>query len=158
MHETALHRSASEEGAQASLMFFETRGALARAVAAGVYLASVALFVLVQEIGLWLRREERRAWWAGTGRDVLNAVGVAAVTASLRAYGFPLPSALGLGATLTLALFGTSLYMETRAGVARRRLWALVVAFVLASPLLLFPREILALFARISALLFPYWD
>ncbi len=137
---------------------FEARGALARAVAAGCYLASVALLVLFQELGLWLRREERRAWWAGNGRDVLNAVGFAAVTASLRAYGFPLAGALFAGATLTLALFGVSIFMETQARTARPRAWALAVGLVLAAPVLAFPGEVLGAFARAALALFPFWD
>ena len=35
------------------------------AAAVALYLAAVALLILLQEVGLRLRREERRAWWAG---------------------------------------------------------------------------------------------
>ncbi len=104
----------------------ETRSALARTGAAAAYLVAVALLVLLQEIGVWLRHEERRAWWAGNGRDFLNAVGFAAVTAALRGYGFPLPAALFAGASLTLALFGTAVFMERRDHLVRQRAWALV--------------------------------
>ena len=39
-----------------------------RAVAAGTsYAAAAVAFLLAQELGLRLRREEHRAWWAGTG-------------------------------------------------------------------------------------------
>ena len=38
----------------------------------------MALLVWFQELGQWLKREERRAWWAGHGRDLLNAAGLTA--------------------------------------------------------------------------------
>jgi hypothetical protein len=134
----------------------EARSELLRCAAAFAYLAAVALFVLLQEIGLRLRREERRAWWAGNGRDVLNAVGFAAVAAALRAYGFPLPGALAVGATATLVLFGTSIFMETKAGVSRPRVWALLVGLLLATPVLLFPGFVLESFGRVARGLFPF--
>jgi len=137
---------------------FEDRSALARAAAAAFYLASVALLVLLQEVGLRLRREERRAWWAGNGRDLLNAVGFAAVAASLRTYGFPLAGALFAGATLTLALFGTSIFMETQARTERPRTWALAVGLAFAAPVLVFPAQVLDAFARAATALFPFWE
>ncbi len=133
---------------------FEPRSELARTVAAAGYLAAVALLVMLQEIGLRLRHRERRAWWAGTGRDLLNGLGFAAVTASLRAYGFPLPAALAVGATLTLALFGTSIFMETRAPVARPRAWALGIGMALAAPVLVSPGAFLNAFSRLARWLF----
>jgi hypothetical protein len=133
----------------------EVRSALGRAGAAGGYLAAVALLVILQELGLLLRREERRAWWAGSGRDLLNALGFAAVAIALRAYGFPLAAALGVGGTLTLALFGTSTFMETRARLAHRRAWALAAGLALAAPGRLFPAEVLAGFGRVAGVLFP---
>ena len=133
----------------------EPRSGLARALAAAGYLAAVALFVILQEFGLRLRRRESRAWWAGTGRDLLNFLGFAAVTAALRAYGFPLPAALAVGATLTLAIFGTSIFVETRAPLARPRAWALGVGLVLATPVLVFPEAFLAAFDRLMTGLFP---
>lgn len=133
----------------------EARGAVARAAAAAAYLVAVALLVALQELGLRLRREEARAWWAGNGRDLLNAVGLAAVTAALRAYGFPLPAALATGGTLTLALFGTSVFMEGRDRIVRRRAWALLAALALAVPVLLFPGELLAVVGRVLGRLFP---
>ncbi len=143
-------------GMGAFMWSLEARSALARAVAGAFYLAAVALLVLVQELGLRLRREENRAWWAGNGRDLLNAVGVTAVTVSLRAYGFPIAAALVVSATLTLALIGTSIFMEMRARVARPRAWALTVGLALAAPVLLFPADVLDAFARAARTLFPF--
>lgn len=137
---------------------FEERSAVARAAAAAFYVASVVLLVLLQELGLRLRREERRAWWAGNGRDLLNAIGFAAVTASLRAYGFPLAGALFVGATLTLGLFGVSIFMETQARTPRPRAWALVVGLAFAAPVLVFPGPMLGAFARAATALFPFWQ
>jgi hypothetical protein len=133
----------------------EPRSGLARALAAAGYLAAVALLVMLQEFGLRLRRRESRAWWAGTGRDLLNFLGFAGVAAALRAYGFPLPPALVVGATLTLALFGTSIFMETRAPAGRPRAWALGVGLALAAPVLVVPRAVLTACDRVMAALFP---
>jgi hypothetical protein len=133
----------------------EPRGMGGKALAAGLYLASVALLVLLQEVGLWLRREERRAWWAGNGRDLLNALGFGAVAAALRAYGFPLPAALVTGASLTLVLFGTSIFMETRTSTRHPRGWALAVGLAIAVPVLLFPGTVLEAVGSIAAALFP---
>ncbi len=133
----------------------EARTAIARAAAGASYLVAVALLVLLQEVGLRLRREERRAWWAGNGRDLLNAVGFAAVTAALRAYGFPFPAALVAGASVTLALFGTSIFFETRARVRHPRAWAVAVGVVLATPPLLAPAAVLAILGQVTAALLP---
>src|SRR5512140_3525654 len=114
----------------------EPRGPGGKALGGALYLASVALLVLLQEVGLRLRREERRAWWAGNGRDLLNAVGFASVAAALRAYGFPLPAALVAGASLTLVLFGTSIFMETQTSTRHPRAWALAVGLAVAVPVL----------------------
>jgi hypothetical protein len=134
----------------------EARSAGMRVAAAALYLAAVALLVLLQEIGLRLRREERRAWWAGSGRDLLNAVGFAAVAAALRAFGFPLAAAIAVGATVTLALFGTSIFMETQIDTARPRAWALVAGVVLATPVLVFPGDVLSAFGWAARALFPF--
>jgi hypothetical protein len=133
----------------------EARCATARAAAAAAYLVAVALLVVLQELGVKLRREEARAWWAGSGRDLLNAVGFAAVAASLRAYGFPLAAALATGGTLTLALFGTSVFMDRQDRIVRRRPWALLAALALALPVLLFPAELLDALGRVAGRLFP---
>jgi hypothetical protein len=133
----------------------EARSAAMRAAAAALYVAAVALLVLLQEVGLRLRREERRAWWAGTGRDLLNAVGFAAVGAALRAYGFPLPAAVAVGGTVTLLLFGTSIFMETQVDTRRPRAWALAVGVALAGPVLLFPGAVLHAFGMAARGLFP---
>jgi hypothetical protein len=77
------------------------------------------------------------------------------VAAALRAYGFPLPAALATGGTLTLALFGTSVFMGRQDRIVRRRAWALLVALLLSVPVLLYPVEVLDAFGRVATALFP---
>lgn len=130
------------------------RGAGVRGLAWAAYLASVVLFVLFQELGLQLRREERRAWWAGTGRDVLNAAGFAALTLSLHLYGFPWPAALLASGTLTLALFGAYVFMATQTGSAHPRAWALLAGLALAIPVLCWPAAMAAVLGDLAGALF----
>jgi hypothetical protein len=61
-----------------------------------------------------------------------------------------------VGATVTLGLFGTSIFMETQARVARPRAWAVAVGLVLATPVLLFPARLLELFRDLTGALFPF--
>jgi hypothetical protein len=133
----------------------EPRTELARAFGAGLFLAAVALFVMFQEIGLALRREEQRAWWAGSGRDLLNAVGIAAVAGSLRVFGYPLAAAIFCGGTLTLLLFGTSLWFETR-GWRSGRVWALCAGWLAAIPLLVAADPLVSGLAAMAERLFPH--
>jgi len=131
----------------------EPRTTAARALGAALYLAAVAAFVVFQEIGLLLRREERRAWWASTGRDLLNAAGLAGIGGALVQFGFPFATALAAAGTLTLVLFGTSIWLETRPWRHRRWL-ALCAGAVVALPLVLFPEPILAALGAVVARLF----
>jgi hypothetical protein len=130
------------------------RSDVARAAAVAGYLAAVTLHVLLQEVGLRLRREESRAWWAGTGRDVLNGVGFAAVAVALRAYGFPGGAALYVAATATLILFGTSIFLETQVRVRHRRAWAVTLGLAVSTPVLVIPERVIELFQRAAASLF----
>lgn len=124
-------------------------------VAVALLLASVALFVWFQELGQLLKREERRAWWAGSGRDLLNAAGFAAIAGSLRLFGFPAPGAVLVGATLTLVLFGAYVFMAVRVKPRHPRAWALGAAAVISAPVVLWPAAVLALFDGIARALFP---
>ena len=133
----------------------EPRSEVARAVGAGLFLAAVGLFVMFQEIGLALRREEQRAWWAGSGRDLLNAIGLAAVAGALRVFGYPLAAAIFCGGTLTLLLFGTSLWFETR-GWRSGRVWALCVGWLAAIPLLVAAGPVVSSLATLTQRLFPH--
>jgi hypothetical protein len=133
----------------------EPRSDVARAAGAGLFLAAVALFVVFQEIGLALRREEQRAWWAGTGRDLLNAIGIAAVAGTLRVFGYPLAAAIFCGGTLTLLLFGTSMWFETR-GWRSGRVWALCFGWLAAIPLLVAAEPLVSALAGVTHWLFPH--
>src|SRR5512138_2998554 len=102
--------------------------------AAVVYLAAVAGFLSLQEIGLRLRRAEHRAWWAGSGRDLLNATGVVAIGGALRLLGLSWPAALLVGGTQTLLLFGATVFLATQTGTRHPRAWALLAGLALSVP------------------------
>lgn len=126
----------------------------ARTWAGIAYLGAVALHLLLQEVGLRLRREEHRAWWAGSGRDLLNVAGFAALGGALRLFGFPAPAAALVGGTLTLLLFGVYVFMVTQTRLPRPRSLALVIGLLAAVPVLLWPGEVLRIFAGMAARLF----
>jgi len=133
----------------------EPREGVARSLAAASYVAAVVGFLFVQEVDLLLRREERRKWWAGTGRDLLNAAGLVAIAGALRFRGFSGPAALLVGGTLTLVLFGASVLVATQLRTRRPRAWACAAGAVLALPVLLWPAEVLGLLAALADVLFP---
>jgi hypothetical protein len=133
----------------------EDRSGTARLLAGAVYVAAVVAFLLVQEIGLKLRREERRAWWAGSGRDLLNIAGLVAIAGALRLVGFPAGAAVLVGGTLTLLMFGASVLVATQTDTHHPRAWAFALGLALALPVLAFPREIAGAVARATELLFP---
>ncbi len=133
----------------------ETRDGAAGALAVAAFAAAVVGFLCVQEIGLRLRREERRAWWAGSGRDLINLAGLVAVAGALRLNGFSWPAALLVGGTLTLLMFGASVLVGTATRTAHPRAWSFAVGAALALPVLLFPRAILGAFASVAGALFP---
>ena len=131
----------------------EPRAALVRAIAAAAYVSAVLAFLLVQEMGLRLRDEEQREWWAGTGRDLLNAAGLVAIAGALRGLGLSWPAALLIGGTLTLAMFGASVLVATQPASATRGAgrWD---RLALALPVLASPRRSSRRSARIVAALF----
>ncbi len=133
----------------------EHASAGARGLGEASFLAAVALHLLLQEVGLRLRREEHRAWWAGTGRDLLNAAGFAALSGALWLYGFPVAASLLGGGTLTLFLFGLYVFFATQTSMAHPRRWALALGLLGALPVLVWPAEVLAGFGALAAALFP---
>lgn len=133
----------------------EPPAGLPRALGVLAYLGAVLAFLFVQELGLRLRDEEQRAWWAGTGRDLLNAAGLVSIAAALRALGLGWAGALLVGGSLTLAMFGASVFVATQLATQHRRLWAVVLGLALAVPLLVFLGPILAALARVVEALFP---
>lgn len=128
---------------------------MARILAAAAFAGAVVAFLLVQELGLRLRREEHRTWWAGTGRDLLNVVGLLAISGALLLRGFTGPAALLVGGTLTLALFGASVLVATQFRARRPRAWAVAVGALFALPVLLWPGEVLGALAALADVLFP---
>jgi hypothetical protein len=127
----------------------------AGALAAGAaYLAAVSAFLLLQEVGLRLRREEHRAWWAGSGRDLLNVAGLLSIGGALRLLGLSTAAALLVGGTLTLALFGASVFVATQTAVRHPRAVAVASGLALAIPVLVWRREVVAAFAAVARALF----
>src|SRR5512142_1150124 len=124
------------------------------AAAAVLFLGAVAAFLSLQEIGLKLRRAEHRAWWAGSGRDLLNGSGLVAIGGALRLLGLSWPAALLVGGTQTLLLFGATVFLATQTDTRHPRLWALLAGLVLSLPLLVYRTEVVAGLGRIAAALF----
>lgn len=133
----------------------EPREGAARVAASVAYAAAVVAFLLLQEVGLRLRREEHRAWWAGSGRDLLSLAGGVAIAAALRGLGLSWPAAALVGGTLTLLLFGASVFFATQTSTPHPRAWALGTGLVVALPVLAWTREVVAAFAGAARALFP---
>jgi hypothetical protein len=139
----------------ASLWGIEPREGGARLAAGAIYVAAVVAFLLLQEVGLRLRREEHRAWWAGTGRDLLNLAGLAALSGALRILGVSWPAAVLVGGTLTLLLFGTYTLFAIQSRVPHPRAWALAGGLLLALPVLAWTEAVVEFFGSAAAALFP---
>ena len=122
--------------------------------AAALHLGAVAAFLLFQEVGLWLRRAEHRAWWASSGRDLLNVAGLVAITGTLRLVGLSFPAALLVGGTQTLLLFGATVFLATQTETRHPRTWALAAGLGASLPLLVYRAEVVAAFGAIAAALF----
>jgi hypothetical protein len=132
----------------------EPREGAARLAATAAALAAVLAFLLLQELGLRLRREEHREWWAGTGRDLLNVAGLVAIAGALHLLGLSWSAALAVGGTLTLALFGFSVFVATQTDTAHPRAWAIAGGLLVALPVLVWPGAVVGLFAAAGAALF----
>jgi len=133
----------------------EPASGLARAAAGAAHLGAMALLVWSQELGSRLRREEHRAWWPGTGRDLLNAAGLAAIAASLWLTGYPGAAALLAGTAETLLVFGIYTFASTRTALRHPRAWAIAAGVLVCSPALLWPAAVVHLLGALAAALFP---
>jgi hypothetical protein len=133
----------------------EPTSALPRAAAGAAHLGAMALFVWFQELGQRLRREEHRAWWAGTGRDLLNAAGFGGIALSLGASGYPGAAALLAGATETLLVFGIYTYASTRTDLAHPRAWAIAAGVLVCLPAIVWPGGVLGALGAVAGALFP---
>jgi hypothetical protein len=132
----------------------QPRGDVERALARLALLAAVAGAVRLEELGELLRREEHRAWWAGHGRDVINAAAVLAVAAALTLLGFPGPAAFVAGGLLTLALTGVSALEVRLPARLYPRALAIGLGLTLTLPLLLWPAEAVEGLGRLASALF----
>jgi len=130
------------------------RGGLEALAASAMYLAAVAAFLSLQEIGLRLRRAEHRAWWAGSGRDLLNVAGLGAIGGALRLLGLSWPAALLVGGTQTLLLFGAIVFLATQTSTRHPRIWALAVGLALSLPMIVYRAEVVAAFGGAAGALF----
>lgn len=144
----------SRRGYDPRVWTLDPRSAGARLAGVAVYLGAVLAFLLVQEVGLRLRHEERRAWWAGSGRDLINVAGLLAISGALRLVGFRGAGALVVGGTLTLLMFGASVLVATQTSTRHPRAWAVAAGMALALPVAAFPGEVAAGFAAIAGVLF----
>jgi hypothetical protein len=133
---------------------FEPREGTGRLLTGVLYLVTVVAFLFAQEAGLRLRREEVRAWWAGSGRDLINTAGFLALTGSLRLVGLPWAGALFVGGTLTLLMFGASVFVATQTDTHHPRAWSFAAGLAVAVPVLLAPQAVLGAFARVAVALF----
>ncbi len=124
-------------------------------VADALYLAALAAFLLLQRVGLRLRRAEHRAWWAGSGRDLLNVGGLLAIGGALRLLGLSWPAALLVGGTQTLLLFGATVFIATQTETGHPQRWALAVGAIVSVPLLFFRAEVVSALGRTATALFP---
>ena len=117
----------------------QPRGDTEQALARLALVAAVVGAVRLEELGELLRREEHRAWWAGHGRDVINAAAVLALSAGLVLLGFPAPAAFVAGGLLALALTGVSALEARLPARLHPRALALGLGLLLALPPLLWP-------------------
>jgi hypothetical protein len=125
-----------------------------RALARLALLAAVAGAVRLEELGEHLRKEEHRAWWAGHGRDVINAAAVLALSAALVLLGFPPPAAFVAGGLLTLALTGVSALEAKLPERTHPRALAIALGLLLALPLLLWPAAVVERLGALATALF----
>ncbi|HEY6099850.1 MAG TPA: hypothetical protein VIW03_10495 [Anaeromyxobacter sp.] len=123
-------------------------------LARAAFVAAVVAFLLAQEVGLKLRRDEHRAWWAGSGRDLLNTAGLVALAGALRLAGFTWPAALLVGGSLTLAMFGASVLVALQLDTPHPRAWSFAVGAAFAVPVLLWPAQVLGGLAAVAVALF----
>jgi hypothetical protein len=130
------------------------RGDSERTLAALALLAAVAGAVRLEELGELLKREEHRAWWAGHGRDVINAAALLVIAAALVLGGFPPPAALLTGGLMTLGLTGVSAFEARLPERAHPRLVALSLALLLALPPLGWPAAVVDGLSALADLLF----
>lgn len=121
-----------------------------------LYVAALTAFVLLQRVGLRLRRAEHRAWWAGSGRDLLNVAGLLAIGGAAHLLGLSWPAALLVGGTQTLMLFGATVFIATQTETAHPQRWALLVGAAVALPLLVFRAEVVSAFGAAAVALFPH--
>ena len=133
---------------------FHPLTAASRVVGSTALVAALGLAVWLQRVQLEMRRAERSVWWVSNGRDLINACALAAILGALWLVGFPVGSALLVGATVLLAvnLFLRAVLLRTpwRA----KGLLAFGLALVLAAVVLVAPERVHELANLAAARLF----
>lgn len=120
---------------------------------AAILFAALVLFVGCQRLAFHLRAEERRAWWASNGRDVVDALAAVALSFSVWLLGIALPIAILLGCTLTLALSLIANFLHER--MARPWRLVLAIAIVFGAPFVVAPAALATGAADLMASIFP---
>jgi hypothetical protein len=116
-----------------------------------LFVLLLCVTALLERLQFKLRATEARTWWAGNGRDVLNALALGVMALGLKLLGFAGPISFCIAATLVVLLT----WVETLVG-ERPHSTALSVAAALGlgAPILLFPASVHAFFRGALELLF----
>ncbi|HLL54274.1 MAG TPA: hypothetical protein VK447_12040 [Myxococcaceae bacterium] len=117
-----------------------------------------ALFILLlcvtavlEQLQFKLRATEGRNWWAGNGRDVLNAAALGMIALGLKLLGFAGPISFCIAATLVVLLT----WVESAVGDRKHAtVLSLAAALGLGAPILLFPHSVHAFFRGALEVLF----
>jgi hypothetical protein len=102
-----------------------------------IFMGMLTLTALLERLQFRLKDSEASVWWASNGRDVVNALALAAMMLGLVAIGFSGPIALAVASTLVIAL------AALEASLPRRRYsWVLTLAgaWVVGISVLVFPQ------------------
>lgn len=124
----------------------------ARGVGVALFLFALFFTALLERLQFRLRDQEGSRWWASSGRDLLNALALLAMTFGLRAIGFAGPISLAIAATLFLALsvVQSSLARSPRLAAGL----SIALSLFLGLPVLLAPRAVQGFFLGTIELLF----
>ncbi|MBI3181235.1 MAG: hypothetical protein HYZ28_03730 [Myxococcales bacterium] len=124
----------------------------ARLLGIGVFLFALLLTALLERLQFQLRATEASRWWASNGRDVVNALALAAMTVGLRAIGFAGPVSLAIAATLVIivSLLQTSLARYPTLAT----FLSVAVSLLVGVPVVAAPRAVQAVFRGVIEGLF----
>lgn len=113
-----------------------------RLTGAAALVGSLAVTVVLQRLQTALVSAESSRWWASNGRDLINAVSLAALGGALWYLGFSGPTALVLGTTLLLVLNLFESVLFGRLKPLSNGVLSWLSAIALVAPLLLAPERV----------------